>query len=298
MGLALGCAPIGGLYRDGGEDEATATVRAALDHGWRLFDTAPLYGHGLSELRLGRALQGVPRDDFEVQTKVGRVLLPGEQPSIFEGTPPLHPVFDFTADGVRRSLEASLERLQLDRIDSLLLHDPDDHWQEAIDVAYPALERFRSEGVVRRIGAGMNQSAMLARFARETDMDVFMIAGQLTLLDDSAFDDLVPAAQGRTVLAAAVFNSGVLAGGDTFSYGEIPPWVAEKVGALRAICDRFDVPLAAAAIQHPQRRAAVEGVVVGARTPGEIEENTRLSRLALPPELWQELGFAGLVRSG
>jgi D-threo-aldose 1-dehydrogenase len=296
--LALGCAPIGGLYADGGQDEATATVHAALAHGWRLFDTAPLYGHGLSETRLGVALQGVPRADFEVQTKVGRLLVDGAVDSIFAGAPPRHPVFDFSADGVRRSLEASLQRLQLDRVDSLLLHDPDDHWSQAIDEAYPAIERLRAEGVVGRIGAGMNQSAMLARFARETDMDVFMIAGQLTLIDDSALDDLVPAAAGRSVLAAAVFNSGVLAGGDTFFYGEIPAWVAAKVSALGAVCDRFDVPLAAAAIQYPQRQAAVDGVVVGARTPGEVEENTRFSRLALPPELWPELGFAGLVRSG
>lgn len=298
--LALGCAPIAGLYRDGGDDEATATVHAALRNGWRLFDTAPLYGHGLSETRLGRALQGVPRDAFEIQTKVGRLLADGAwEKTIFENTPPVHPVFDFSADGVRRSLEASLERLQLDRVDSLLLHDPDDHWQQAIDEAYPAIEQLRSEGVVSRIGAGMNQSEMLTRFARETDMDVFMIAGQLTLLDDSALDDLVPTAKpSRIVLAAAVFNSGVLAGGDTFFYGDIPPWVSEKVTALREVCDRLDVPLAAAAIQYPQRRAAVDGVVVGARSPGEVDENERLASLALPPELWQELGFAGLVRSG
>jgi D-threo-aldose 1-dehydrogenase len=270
-------------------------VHAALARGWRLFDTAPLYGHGLSELRLGRALAGVPRTSFEVQTKVGRVLEPGTEASIFVGTPPLKPRFDFSADGVRRSLDESLERLGIDRVDSLLLHDPDDHWEQAIGEAYPAIERLRSEGVVDRIGAGMNQSAMLARFARETDMDVFLIAGQLTLLDDSAIDDLVPAAAGRTVLAAGVFNSGVLAGGDTFSYGEVPDWVRDKVAALRAVCDRFDVPLAAAALQYPRRH--VEQIVVGARSPEEVDENERLARLPLPPELWQELGFAGLVRS-
>jgi D-threo-aldose 1-dehydrogenase len=295
--IALGCAPIAGLYRDGGDDEATATVHAALRNGWRLFDTAPLYGHGQSERRLGRALQGVARDSFEVQTKVGRLLVPGEERSIFEGTPPLRPVFDFSADGVKRSLDESLHRLGLDRVDSLLLHDPDDHWQQAIDEAYPAIEQLRAEGVVGRIGAGMNQSEMLARFARETDMDVFMIAGQLTLLDDSALDDLVPAAEGKTVLAAAIFNSGVLAGGDTFSYGEIPAWVRDKVASLQAVCDRFDVPLAAAAVQYPRRRAAVEMVVVGARSPDEVDENERLAGLALPPELWQELGFMGHVRS-
>ena len=279
------------------EEQAHATVRAALDVGVRLFDTAPLYGSGLSEERLGRALAGVARDRFEVQTKVGRLLVEGGagQP-IFVGAPPLSPVFDFSADGVRRSLDASLDRLGLDRVDSLLLHDPDDHWEQAIGEAYSAIEQLRAEGVVSRIGAGMNQSAMLARFARETDMDVFMIAGELTLLDDTALEELVPAAGGRMVLAAAPFNSGVLAGGDTFFYGPIPAWVRGKVKALRAVCDRFDVPLAAAALQYPLRH--VEAVVVGSRSPEEVVENERLAHLPLPPELWQELGFAGLVRSG
>ena len=300
--IALGCAPLAGLYTEVSDDDATATVRAALDAGVRLFDTAPLYGHGLSELRLGAALRGVPRDTFEVQTKVGRVLEPDpggaySAASIFPGAPPMRPVFDFSADGVRRSLAESLDRLGLDRVDSLLLHDPDDHWEQAIGEAYPAIERLRDEGVVDRIGAGMNQSDMLARFARETDMDVFMIAGECTLLDDRAIEVLLPAVGDRTVLAAAVFNSGVLAGGDTFFYGPVPDWVRDKVADLRAVCDRFDVPLAAAALQYPLRQAAVDSVVVGARTPGEVTENERLVHLALPPELWQELGFAGLVRS-
>ena len=270
-------------------------MHAALESGTTLFDTAPLYGHGLSEVRLGRALRGVPRDSFEVQTKVGRLLVPGEERSIFEGTPPVHPVFDYSRDGVLRSVEASLERLQLDAVDALLIHDPDDHWQEAIDDAYPALAQLRAEGVVRRIGAGMNQSAMLTRFARETDMDVFLIAGELTLLDQTALEELRPTAGRSRVYAAAVFNSGVLAGGDTFFYGEVPPHVAAKVADLRAVCDRYDVPLAAAALQFPLRH--VETIVVGARSPGEVRENRRLAHLPIPTELWQDLGSAGLVRS-
>ncbi len=293
--IALGCAPIAGLYHDVGEEQARETVHAALETGTTLFDTAPLYGHGLSELRLGRALRGVRRDSFEVQTKVGRLLVPGAQRSIFEGTPPVHPVFDFSRDGVLRSVETSLERLQLDHVDSLLLHDPDDHWRDAVDHAYPALAQLRADGVVRRIGAGMNQSAMLARFARETDIDVFLIAGELTLLDDLALEELVPAATGRSVLAAGVFNSGVLAGGDTFFYGNIPSWVRDKVDALTVVCERHDVPLAAVALQYPLRH--VETIVVGARSPGEVRENRRLAHLPIPTELWQDLGSAGLVRS-
>jgi len=305
--LALGCAPLAGLYTEVDENQAHATVHAALDRGWRLFDTAPHYGVGLSEERLGRALRGVSRDRFEVQTKVGRVLVDGaDASSIFASTPARHSEFDFSRDGILRSFESSLSRLQLDRVDSLLLHDPDDHWQQAIDEAYPTLAELRSQGVVARIGVGMNHSEPLARFARETDLDVFMIAGQLTLLDDRAIDVLLPATSGRTVLAAAVFNSGVLAGGDTFFYGDIPAWVRDKVAALDAICARFDVPLAAAALQYPlvrltagtaRRRADVHGVVVGARSPEEVDEDHRLVRLPLPPELWRELGFAGLVRS-
>jgi D-threo-aldose 1-dehydrogenase len=277
------------------EEQAHATVHAALDGGWTLFDTAPLYGHGLSELRLGRALQGVPRERFAIETKVGRVLVEGEEDSIFVGTPPVRPVFDFTRDGVRRSLDESLARLGVDRVDTLLLHDPDDHWEQAIGEAYPAIEQLRADGVVGRIGAGMNQSAMLTRFARDTDMDVFLIAGELTLLDQTALEELVPAASGRTVLAAGVFNSGVLAGGDTFFYGEVPAWVHERVRALQDVCDRHDVPLAAAALQYPLR--FVETIVVGARSPQVVRENERLAHLPTPSELWEDLGSAGLVRS-
>jgi D-threo-aldose 1-dehydrogenase len=270
-------------------------VHAALASGTTLFDTAPLYGHGLSELRLGRALVGVPRDSYTLQTKVGRLLVPGEEVSIFEGTPAVHPVFDFSRDGIRRSLDESLARLGVDRVDHLLIHDPYDHMDQAIGEAYPALAQLRDDGVVDRIGVGVNESAIAARFARETDIDVFLIAGELTLLDDSALEDFVPAAADRTVLAAGVFNSGVLAGGDTFFYGDIPAWVQEKVAVLTSICERHDVPLAAVALQYPLRH--VEKIVVGARSPGEVRENRRLAHLPIPAELWQDLGSAGLVRS-
>jgi D-threo-aldose 1-dehydrogenase len=270
-------------------------VHAALEAGVTLFDTAPLYGHGLSELRLGRALAGVRRDTYTLQTKVGRVLVPGEEASIFAGTPPVHPVFDYSRDGVRRSLDESLTRLGVDRVDHLLIHDPDDHMEQAIGEAYPALAQLRADGVVDRIGVGVNDSSIAARFARETDVDLFLIAGELTLLDDAALDELVPAAAGRTVLAAGVFNSGVLAGGDTFFYGDVPAWVRDKVTTLTTICERHDVPLAAVALQYPLRH--VETIVVGARSPGEVRENRRLAHLPIPTELWQDLGSAGLVRS-
>jgi D-threo-aldose 1-dehydrogenase len=293
--IALGCAPLAGLYEEVDEEQAAATVLAALGSGVTLFDTAPLYGHGLSELRLGRALAGVPRTSYTLQTQGGRVLVPGEEASIFAGTPPVHPVFDFSRDGVLRSLDESLARLGVDRVDHLLIHDPYDFMDQAIGEAWPALSELRGAGVVDRIGVGVNESAVAARFARETDVDVFLIAGELTLLDDAALEELVPAASGRTVLAAGVFNSGVLAGGETFFYGEVPAWVRDKVAALTRVCERHEVPLAAVALQYPLRH--VETIVVGARSPGEVRENRRLAHLPIPTELWQDLGSAGLVRS-
>jgi D-threo-aldose 1-dehydrogenase len=293
--IALGCAPLAGLYEAVGEDQAHATVHAALDLGVWLFDTAPLYGSGLSERRVGAALRGVPRDRFELQTKVGRLLVPDvgttAEGSIFVGAPPLRPVFDFSAEGVRRSLEESLVRLGLDRVDTVLLHDPDDHWQQAVDEAYPAIEQLRSDGVVRRIGAGMNQSAMLARFCRETDMDVFLIAGRYTLLDQTAATDLFPVAleRERTVLAAGVFNSGVLAGGDTYAYGPVPQAIRARADRLRRVCGRHGVSLTAAALQFAARHPAVESIVMGARTPEEVQENHRLAHLPIPEELWSDL---------
>ena len=300
--IGLGCAPLAGLYSAVSDEQARDTVHTALEVGCRLFDTAPLYGHGLSEIRLGRALQDVPRDDFELQTKVGRLLVPDDgsasDASIFEGAPPLRPMFDFSADGVRRSLEESLARLGVDRVDTVLLHDPDDHWAQAVGEAYPAIEKLRAEGVVRRIGAGMNQSSMLARFCRETDMDVFLVAGEYTLLDQRALDDLLPSCveRGRSVLAAGVFNSGILAGGDTFFYGPATAKVRERVDALRRMCERHDVPLAAAALQFSLNHPAVESLVVGARSPQEVRYNERLAHLPIPQELWEDLGSAGLVR--
>lgn len=292
--IGLGCAPLAGLYAEVSDADAEATVHAALDLGMRLFDTAPLYGSGLSEERLGRALRGVPRDSFEVTTKVGRLLVAdpdGAGDSIFAGAPPRRPVFDFSADGVRRSLAASLERLGLDRVDTVLLHDPDDHWRQAVEEAYPVLEAWRSQGVVARIGAGMNQSAMLARFCRETDMDCFLVAGRYTVLDRSAAGDLLPLCVegGRSVFAAGVFNSGILAGGTTYDYGPAPQSVVDRVAQLRSTCDRHRVPLAAAALQFPLAHPAVSAIVVGARSPEEVRENHRLAHLPIPDGLWSDL---------
>jgi D-threo-aldose 1-dehydrogenase len=290
--LGLGTAPLAGLYEPVEEAAATAAVDRAWDLGLRLVDTAPLYGSGLAEQRVGSALRSRPRSELVLSTKVGRLLRPGlpAQP-IFRGTPPFGPVFDFSHDGVLRSLDESLTRLGLDRVDVALIHDPDDHFEEAIGGAYPALERLRSEGVVTAIGVGMNQTGLLCRFAREGDFDCFLLAGRYTLLDRSAADELLPLCleRGIRVIAGGVFNSGVLASGSTYDYAPAPPAVLERARRLRSICEARGIPLEAAAIQFPARHPAVASVVVGCRSADEVEHDVRLFEQELPDDLWDEL---------
>jgi D-threo-aldose 1-dehydrogenase len=286
------------MFDDVDDDEAIAVVHAAYDAGIRLFDTAPLYGHGLSERRLGAALATLPRDEITVATKVGRVLVPDEpnhrDHTIFVDVPSVHPVFDFSADGTRRSLAASLERLGLDRVDIVHVHDPDDHADEALAGAFPVLRQWRDEGVVGRIGSGMNQSALLTRFVREADVDCVLLAGRYTLLDQSALDDLLPLCKetGVAVFAAGVFNSGVLADprpGAHFDYAPAAAALIERARELAAICARYDVPLTAAALQFPARHPAVECVLTGVRSVAELEANVADAAISIPDALWDEL---------
>jgi len=263
-----------------------------------------LYGLGLSERRLGRVLATRPRDDFVLATKVGRLLradAPAEPGQPFwKGVPPVNPVFDFSSDGVLRSVDESLERLGLDRIDVLYLHDPDEHYEAALTEAYPALDRLRSEGVVGAIGAGMNQAEMLLRFAREADFDCFLVAGRYTLLDQAALPELLPLCCEReiAVIVGGVYNSGILVDptpGATFDYRPAPPFWLERAQRLRAICDRHAVPLMAAAIQFPLAHPAVASLLVGARSTSELDESLDLLALPIPAELWAELRSEGLL---
>jgi len=292
--LGLGTAPLGGLYEAVSDEQAQAVVDRAWALGLRFFDTAPLYGSGLAERRLGAALRGRPREELVLSTKVGRLLRPGPPAASFKGAPPLAPVFDFSYDGAVRSLEESLARLGLDRVDIALIHDPDDHYEEALAGAYVALERLRGEGIVSAIGVGMNQSALLARFARESDVDCFLLAGRYTLLDRDAQRELLPLCEERgiAVIAAGVFNSGILADGDTFDYAPAPAAVRERVAVLREICARWHTPLAAASLQFPLRHPAVVSVLVGCRSADEVEEDARLFARELPHGLWDELDAA------
>ena len=314
--LGFGAATIGGLWTEVSDADAIATARHALSMGIRYVDVAPVYGYGNSERRLGAALASVPREAVTISTKVGRLLVPrelvtdamdvdrqrgdGGEDYYYRGTPPVRPVFDYSADGVRRSVEASLIRLGVDRIDLLFIHDPDNHWTEAISEAYPALERLRSEGVVGGIGVGMNQAAMLERFAREGDFDVFLMANQYTLLDQSGLDGLLPVceARGIAVVVGGVFNSGILADprpGSRFGYAPAADALVAHAQRLRDACDRHGVPLKAAAIQFVIAHPAVACVLAGARNIGHLDEFAALMRHRIPAQLWDELRAEGLL---
>jgi D-threo-aldose 1-dehydrogenase len=306
--LSLGCAQLGNLYREVSDDDATATVDQAWELGVRYFDTAPHYGLGLSERRLGTALARRSRTDYALSSKVGRILAPIALASGIDDegyvVPATHRrVWDFSRDGIRRSLEESLDRLGLDRLDIVYLHDPDEHWDDVLRTGYPALDELRAEGLVRAIGAGMNQAAMLADLVRSTDVDLVMIAGRYTLLEQSALDDLLPLcrARGVGVVAAGVFNSGLLSrrrpgAGARYDYGPAPAHAIERAQEIAAVCEQHGTTLPAAAIAFPLAHAAVVTVCVGARSPQQVERNVALYRETVDSELWAHLKAHGLLR--
>ncbi len=296
--LVFGGAPIGGLYAPVSDEGAAATLQAAWDAGIRAFDTAPHYGVGLSEQRIGDFLAGQPRAEFVVSTKVGRRLVPAAGPvegvDGFYGTPELRRVRDYSADGALRSLADSLRRLRLDRVDIVLIHDPDEHMAEALDGAYPELATLRSQGAVGAIGVGVNSASLAEWFVTRCDLDCVLMAGRYTLLDDSAARTLFPLCvdRGVAVLAAGVFNSGILAGGDRYDYALAPPGLLTQARRIAEVCARYDVPVAAAALRCVLRHPAVTAAVVGARTPDEIRADAGYLSLDIPDALWTDL--AGL----
>jgi len=314
--LGFGAASIGGVFDVVEERDGLATIDHAWDLGIRYFDVAPLYGYGTAERRLGASLAARPRNEFVVSTKVGRLVrrvdevAPGadvdrnafgdrRDADRTEDTG-FRVVFDFSRDGILRSVEESLRRLGLDRIDILFLHDPDGHWEAAIGEGYPTLHRLREEGVVRAIGAGMNQSAMLTRFAREGDFDVFLVAGRYTLLDQDALAELLPTCVQRNVavVIGGVMNSGILAApgrGARFNYKPAPADVVERARAIAAVCQRHGVPLKAAAIQFPLAHPAVASVVAGVGRIEHLDDYPAAMRQDIPAELWAELRAEGLL---
>ena len=298
--LVFGGAPIAGLYAPVSDEVAAATLQAAWDAGIRAFDTAPHYGVGLSERRIGDFLAGRPRGQFVVSTKVGRRLVPATGPvdgaEQFYDTPALSRVRDYSADGAVRSLEDSLRRLRLDRADIALIHDPDDHLAEALDGAYPALARLRAGGAVGAIGIGVNSVPVAEWFVSRCDLDCVMVAGRYTLLDDSAAHSLFPLcrARGVAVLAAGVFNGGILAhpaDGARYDYAPAAPAVLARARRIAEVCARYDVPVAAAAVRYVLRHPAVTAAVVGARTPEEIRADAGYLGLPIPDTLWADLGL-------
>ena len=302
--VGMGGAPIGGLYTAVEAATAVDTIRRAHELRVSYFDTAPLYGSGRSEMLFGDALVGIPRDSYVLSTKVGRLLEPvAEQPESdqFVDLPSLEPTYDYSRDGVLRSIEESLGRLRLDRVDIVMIHDPDDHFEQAVSETFPALYDLRSQGVVGAIGAGMNQWEMLARFAREADPDCFLLAGRYTLLDQSGLDELLPLCVEKDIgiVLGGPYNSGILASDlsddTTFNYLPAPREVLEKARRIKEVCDRHGVPLKAAALQFGLAHPAVAATIPGARSIEEIEENLSMAAHPIPSHLWEELRAGGLI---
>jgi D-threo-aldose 1-dehydrogenase len=301
--LGLGTAWLGNLYRAVEERAAAAVLDRALELGIRLIDTAPYYGLGMAERRIGPLLAARPRDSFVLSTKVGRVLRPrapgdpqlqDEGRPLFVDAPPLTPGFDFSYDATLRSVAESLERLGLDRVDMLLIHDPDDHFPEALDGAYRALERLRAEGAVAAIGAGMNQAELLAELVRAADPDVVLLAGRYTLLDQSGLKELLPLCAERNVavVIGGVYNSGILADpspGTLYNYRTATPEALDRARRIQALCERHGVPLKAAAIQFPFGHPAVASVLTGVRSVAELDDNAAMLEVPVPAELWEDL---------
>lgn len=306
--LSLGCAQLGNLFHEVSDADALATADRAWQLGVRYFDTAPHYGLGLSERRLGTALRSRPRDAYVLSSKVGRLLEPVDRVEGLDDegfvVPATHRrVFDFSRDGILRSLTGSLERLGTDRLDVVYLHDPDDHIAEALATGYPALARLRDEGLVRAVGAGMNDAAPLAALVRETELDVVMLAGRYTLLEQESLDDLMPLclARGVGVVVAGVFNSGLLARpspgpGAKYDYADASPELVERARAIATVCERYGATLPAAALAFARAHPAVVSVCVGARSAGQIERNVALTNEPIPTDLWAELKALRLLR--
>lgn len=302
--LGVGCAPFGRPHAPGLDAQCSQVFADLFAAGLRYFDVAPLYGRGVAELRLGAALRQVNRADVVLSTKVGRLLEPGSVAAPFEVR------YDYSHDGALRSIEHSLQRLGTHAIDIVFIHDVNRQWQgdlveqryaEAMGGAYRALERLRREGVIRAIGVGVNDCAILERFAGDGDFDCFMLAGRYTLLDHSALDSFLPMCRRRGigVLMAAPFNSGILATGAipgaTFFYREATPEIVDRVRRIEAVCQRYGVELAAAALQFPLAHPAVISVVAGFGSREEAALNLAHCRASIPTAFWDELKGAALI---
>lgn len=296
--LSLGTAAFGGLYKSVSAKDCEATVKASLKNGLRFFDTAPHYGKGVSERRLGIELSRHPRDTYIVSSKVGRVLIPTdyESDSFFKDADVhLSRKFDFSAAGIRKSLEDSLERLELEKLDIVFIHDPDDFEEDALQYAYPELEKMKSEGLLSSIGIGMNQTRIPTRFIYETDIDIVLMAGRFTLLDQIALNDLLPAALEKKVdvIAAGVFNSGILADPDnpaaTYNYEPASREMRDRARKIKELIDDSGYSITGVAMQFPLRHPAVKSVLVGCRSEEEVLNNIANFNVDIEENFWKNL---------
>ena len=316
--MGFGGAPLGNMYQAFSDQQARATLEACYDAGIRYFDTAPLYGFGLSEHRLGEALRGRQRDAFVLSTKVGRLLRPGDPAALdhgqFRGSLPFAQVYDYSYDGVMRSVDDSLQRLGTWRIDILLVHDLD-VWthgseearrarvQEFMAGGYRALVELREQGAVRAIGAGVNETAACQDLAERGDFDCFLLAGRYTLLEQAPLDHFLPLCATRNIalIIGGAYNTGILATGAIpgayFQYAPAPPEIMERVRRIEAVCARHGVRLASAALQFPLGHPVVATVIPGTRSPAEVAQNVEIFAPEIPADFWAELKHEGLLRA-
>ena len=295
--IGLGCAPFGNLFTEVSDDDVQATVDAAWEGGVRFFDTAPLYGHGLSEIRLGKALAKYPRDQYVLASKVGRLLRKSAEqisPTIFKNVPLLEPIFDYSRDAVLASIDESLNRLNVDYLDVVHVHDPDDYEDWVINEAFPTLIQLRDEGVVKAVGCGMNQTNSLTRFVHEVDLDCLLLAGRYTILDNSSGTELLQLCREKNigVVLGGVFNSGLLANPEmnkTFDYVDASPEILGKAQSMAGLAQSHGVSLAHAAVQFGLRHAGVSSIVIGARTRNEMNDDLSYAAEVIPQEFWDAL---------
>ena len=317
--MGLGGTGLGNMYRAVDTDEAIATVRAAFDAGIRYFDTAPVYGYGVSELRLGEAIRSLPRRDIVISSKIGYDLVPiraDEQTPQLWAEPGLYRAeFDYSRDAVMRSIEGSLRRLNVDYIDMISIHDPDEavhfapgedpysrsRFREAMEGAYPTLDDLRSQGVIKAVGVGINQWQMLSDFVVAGRFDYFLLAGRYTLLEQEPLATLLPLCQrrGTRIIVGGPYNSGILATGPVegafFNTRPAPPRIMERVRRIAEVCARHNVALPAAALQFPLGHPIVVSVIPGAQSVAELRQNLDYMRQKIPPGLWADLKGEGLV---
>ena len=318
--MGFGGAPFGNLFEPIPEEDAAGALHAAHGAGIRYFDTAPLYGYGLSESRYGAGLSGFDRDGIVISSKVGYTLVPLEADApadeFFVEAPRMKSEFDYSRDAVLRSLDDSLERLQTDHIDIVYIHDPDEgvtlftpgsdpydasHFEEVMEMTYPALDELRSQKVIKALGLGMNQWEMLADFAVAGEFDCFLLAGRYTLLEQESLEKLLPLCEERNIriVIGGPYNSGILATGATegsyYNYQTPPPEILEKVRSIEAVCARHDVPLPAAALQFPFGHPAIASIIPGSRNVRELESNLQLFQHDIPADFWAELKSESLL---